>query len=174
MRGIPPRSFVLAEYLPGRDFMVQCLFKRGKPIIAKMFNRLSYHTLNAVPSGVSSTAAVSKMVYEPRIMQMCIEAMLALDPNASCVFFADVKENAEGDACITEINAGRFSNLPTIQDLQARDSVCLTYLHAAFDEALPEKDLSSYAQECYIMRALDTPPVVLNVNELFAGFEDVR
>jgi hypothetical protein len=38
-------------------------------------------------------------------MQMCIEAMLALDPGASCVFFADVKENAAGDACITEINA---------------------------------------------------------------------
>jgi carbamoylphosphate synthase large subunit len=174
MRGIPPRSFVLAEYLPGRDFVVQCLFKRGKPIIAKMFQRLSYLTLNAVASGVSSTAALSKMVYEPRIMQMCIEAMLALDPDASCVFFADVKENAKGEACITEINPGRFSNLPTIQDSEAQDSMCLTYLHAAFDEALPEKDLSTYVQQCYVMRRVDGLPVVLNVSELFEGFTDFR
>src|SRR6185503_15067270 len=106
--------------------------------------------------------------------QMCIEAMLALDPEASCVFFADVKENASGTACITEINPGRFSNMPTIQDLGAPDSMCATYLRAAFDEALPEKDFAGYAQDCYVMRMLDAAPVVLNVDDLFKGFEDAR
>jgi hypothetical protein len=174
MRGVPPGSFTLSEYLPGRDLMVQCLFKNGKAIIAKMFERLSYHTTNGTPSGVSSIAGVSKMVFEPGVVQTCIKAMLALDPRASCVFFADLKENAAGEACFTEINAGRFSNMPTIHDLTARDSMCRTYVYAAFNESIRMHKGWGYAEDCYVMRERDALPVVLRAGDLFEGFDDAR
>jgi hypothetical protein len=174
VRGIPPGAFILSEYLPGRDLMVQCLFKRGKPLLAKAFKRLTYQTLNVSPSGVSSIAGVSKMIHEPELIELCIEAMLALDPEASCMFFADLKENANGEACFTEINAGRFSNMPTIHDLTGRWSMCSAYIRAAFDDALEAYEPLSCTDDCYVLRDRDALPVVLSAGELFDGFEDAR
>ena len=174
MRGLPKGSFTLSEYLPGRDFIVQCLFKNGTPLMTKMFERLSYHTLNAVPSGVSSTSAVAKMVLEPAIIEMCIKAMLALDPRASGVFFADLKENTVGDACITEINAGRFSNLPVIQDLVSTYNMSLAYVRAAFDEQIKHCHPYGHAEDCYVMRGLDELPVVFQASALLKDIKDAR
>ena len=174
MRGMKPASFTLSEYPPGRDFMVQCLLKNGTPIAAKMFERLSYHGAEAAPSGTSSSAAISKMVFESRVVQTAINAMLAVEPEASCVFFADLKENTAGVACITEINAGRFSNMPTIHDSTGRRNMCLAYVHAAFDEPIEAHERFGYVEDCYVMRERDMLPVVLNKNDLFDGFEDAR
>lgn len=174
VRGLPAGSFTISEYLPGRDLMVQCLFKNGIPVMAKMFERLSYHTLNAVPSGVSSMAAIAKMVFEPAVLQSCIRAMVALDPAASCIYFADLKENRDGQACITEINAGRFSNLPAIHDQSGQDNMCLAYVLCAFDEAVEFQQPCGRAEDCYVLRGVDSLPVVLHGRELFKGFKDAR
>jgi carbamoyl-phosphate synthase large subunit len=51
MRGVPPGMFTLAEYLPGRDITVQCVFRRGKLYITKMLHRLAYNVIGGAQAG---------------------------------------------------------------------------------------------------------------------------
>ncbi len=51
MRRVPVTSFTLSEYLPGRDFACQSLWKDGDLILIKTVERLSYFWGWARPSG---------------------------------------------------------------------------------------------------------------------------
>jgi carbamoyl-phosphate synthase large subunit len=108
-------------------------------------------------------------VYLPHVIEMVIGAMLALDSHASCVYFADLKENDAGVACITEINAGRFSNMPTAHDALVGDSMCSAYVRAAFDEPVEPQAPLGRAEECYVMRGRDDVPIAIYPDDLLEG-----
>ena len=171
VRGVTPGLFILSEYLPGSDFTVQCLLRKGMVLMTKMYERLEYHVVGGTPSGVSSSAALARMVYEPAILDVCVRAVLAVAPKGSGVFFVDVKENSTKVPCITEINAGRFANVPTIHDAIAEDNMAAAYVRSAFDEPMEIQPPREYPESVYVTRALDTLPAVMRANDLF---EDVR
>jgi carbamoyl-phosphate synthase large subunit len=174
MRDVPAGSFTLSEYLPGRDYCVQSLWKKGKLVLTKMHERLSYYVAGSSASGVSSTAAVAKTALEPRIVRMCARAIRAIDQKASGVFFLDIKENDAGKPCITEINAGRFANVSTIHDLAGKHNMAATYVRLALGEPVNIRNPYEPAGDCYVMRALDTLPAIFQASEFFEGIEDAR
>ncbi len=174
MRGIPKNSFTLSEYLPGRDFCVQSLWKEGTLVLAKMHERLSYYVAGSSASGVSSTAALAKMTLAPRIARMCARAIRAIDPKASGVFFVDVKESDGGKPCITEINAGRFANVSTIHDLAGKYNMAATYVRLALGEPVALRETYEPAGDCYVMRDLDALPVIFRAGDLPTGVKDLR
>ena len=47
-------------------------------------------------SGVSSTPSLAKTVHDQRVVDLCIEAIRAIDDNATGVFAVDLKEKLEG------------------------------------------------------------------------------
>ena len=151
MRGVPPGMFTLAEYLPGRDITVQCIFKGGRLYIAKMLHRLAYNVIGGAPSGISSTASLGKMIHEPAIVRLCVRAVTAVDPKANGAFSVDLRENAAGKPCITEINAGRFANGPVVHDLAGEPSTVLTYVRLALGQRTKIIRGRAYADENFIM-----------------------
>ena len=173
MRGIPERSFTLSEYLPGRDFCVQCLWKEGTLILTKMAERLSYID-GGSPSGVSSTPALAKTVFEPRVIKVCEKAIRALDSKASGVFFIDIKEDAEGKPCITEINAGRFATITNIHDLAGKYNMAVTYVRLALGDPVELREASDFAEDFYLVRSIDTLPAIVQASELFEGIEQTN
>ncbi len=168
MRGVPRGAFTVSEYLPGRDITVQCLFRDGQLLRAKMYERLSYHVSGGAPSGVSSTAALAKMLFEAPLLEIAVKAIRALDAKASSIYFVDLKENGQGHAFITEINAGRFANVPTIHDVIDADNMSVAYVRAAFGEPMSFRQPAP-SEDCYVLRALDSPPAVLSAPELAEG-----
>jgi glutathione synthase/RimK-type ligase-like ATP-grasp enzyme len=174
MCGVATGSFTLSEYLPGRDFCVQCLWHEGTLLMAKMHERLGYYVAGGGPSSVSSTAAFARTVFEPRIIKLCQKAIRVLDRKASGVFFVDLKENDAGAACITEINAGRFANVPTIHDQTGKPNMALAYVRLALGEAPPKRVAQDNAEECYVLRDLDTVPAVFPVSRLSDDIRDAR
>jgi glutathione synthase/RimK-type ligase-like ATP-grasp enzyme len=126
MRGVPARDFTLAEYLPGRDFACLMVWKDGRLVLAKTCERLSYFFAGSQPSGRSSMAALSKTVHEPRVVELCVRAIRALDPRASGVFSIDLKGDAAGEPRITEINAGRLIAQATLLDRAGKHNLTLT------------------------------------------------
>jgi hypothetical protein len=163
----------LSEFLPGRDLTVQCLFRSGVPLMSKAHEKLSYHILAGVPSGVSSTASLAKIIHEPNVLRVSIEAIRALDRGASGVFFVDLKEDRYGEPRITEINAGRFANVPTIHDAYGGDNMVHMYVRCAFGEPVESVDTRAHEGD-YVLRSLDMSPVVLRGAELFDGIQDLR
>jgi carbamoylphosphate synthase large subunit len=171
MRGIPVGSFTLSEYLPGRDFCVQCLWRNGTLVLAKMAERISYIDTGS-PSGVSSMAALAKTIFEPRAMKICVKAIRALDPKASGAFFVDMKENEKGIACITEINAGRFASMTNLHDLAGRHNMASLYVRLGMGGRVKLPSPYDFAEDYYVVRSVDTLPAVIHADRLFEGIED--
>lgn len=105
MRGIPASDFTVSEHLPRRDFGCQSLWKNGRLVLIKTFERLSYIVRGSEASRVSSLAALTKTVFEPRVVEASTAAISRVDRRASGAYCVDLKEDARGVPCVTEINA---------------------------------------------------------------------
>jgi hypothetical protein len=174
MRGVPPDAFTLAEYLPGREFACQTLWREGRLVLAKTFERLSYFGGDGQPSGVSSVASLAKSVAEPRIVEVTAAAVRALDARTSGLFCLDLKENAAGIPCVTEINVGRFSLSTGLYDLIGKHNMAGVYLRLALGEAVDLGEPYDAAPDHYLVRDVDTLPAVVHADELFVGITDLR
>lgn len=174
MRGIDPSAFTLSEYLPGRDFGCQSLWRDGRLILLKVFERLAYVSVGGNPSGVSSAAALARTVRDPRVAETCVAAVRAIDRTASGVFGIDLKENAAGVPCVTEINAGRFLAGTNLLDLSGRHNMAVTYVRLALGGRVHIDDPFEAAEDRYMVRSLDTRPGVFTTGELFASIRDAR
>jgi len=171
MRAVPPGSFTLAEYLPGRDFCVQCLWRNGRLVLAKMAERITYLPTGS-PSGVSSMPALAKTAYDRRVVAVCARAIRTLDPRASGVYFVDVKESADGRPCITEINAGRFATMTNIHDLAGKHNMAATFVRLALGKRVRIPEARDFADGYYLVRSVDTLPALIRKEELFEGISE--
>jgi hypothetical protein len=177
MRGVPARLFTLSEYLPGRDFNLQCLWHEGTPVLVKMCERLSYFVTGNVPSGVSSTPAVARTVLDRRVVDVCLRAIRVVDDRATGLFNVDVKENAHGAPCVTEINAGRFAMITNIYDLTGRHNMASAYVRLAMGgtaDRLPADEVIDVVEDHYLVRDLDTTPGIFHADAFFDGVHDAR
>jgi len=174
MRGVSATAFVLSEYLPGRDFACQSLWKDGTLVLIKTTERVSYVGAGNAPSGTSSVASIHKTVYEPQVAKASAAAVRVLDENVTGAFSVDLKEDTLGRPCITEINAGRFLSGTTIFDLTGKHNMALTYVRLALGDAADIRDPYDAAEDYYMVRDLDTSPDIVHAEELFEGIEDAR
>ncbi|HKZ08870.1 MAG TPA: hypothetical protein VJU81_25605 [Methylomirabilota bacterium] len=174
MRGVPPAAFTLSEYLPGRDFSAHSLWRDGRPLVTKTTERLSYFVAGGSPSGVSSVSALSKTGQHPEVAAVCVAAVRAVDPRATGVFNLDLKENAAGVPCVTEINAGRFSSGPGPFDLTGKHHLSGLYVRLALGEPIELDGEYDAVDDVYALRDLDTEPGLFHADRLFEGIEDAR
>ena len=174
MRGVPASAFTIAEYLPGRDFACQSLWKDGELVLVKTVERLSYFGGGSQPSGASSIAALAKTVIEPRVVDACVAAVRTLGRRVTGAFSVDLKENARGVPCITEINAGRFITMLNFFDLTGKHNMTLTYVRLALDEPPEVSEPYDATEDHYFVRDVDALPGIFHADELFEGIRDAR
>jgi carbamoyl-phosphate synthase large subunit len=171
MRGVRAGAFTLSEYLPGRDFSCQSLWREGTLILTKTFERL-------VPFGgapdTSSVASLAKTVKEPRVAEVCAAAVRAVDRRASGIYCFDVRQDARGVPCVTEINAGRFSMSTNLYDLVGRHNMALTYVRLALGQPLNVRGEYDSTEGYYMVRNLDALAGIFHADELADGIEDAR
>jgi carbamoyl-phosphate synthase large subunit len=172
-RGVPVAAFTLCEYLPGRDFLCQSLWKAGRLVLARTYERLSYFDGGNRASGMSSFSALAKTVVEPRVLEVCRRAVQTLDPGADGLFSVDLKVDSRDVPCITEINAGRFFIGMTAFDLVCKHNMAATYVRLALGEPVDLREEYDVAEDYYLVRDLDTLPGVFHADELFEGIEDL-
>jgi len=174
MRGVPASSFILSEYLPGRDFSCQAIWKSGALVLVKTCERLSYFGGGGNPSGTSSISQLAKTILAPEVVAVCTAAIRAIDPRASGTFNFDLRENARGVPCLTEINAGRFPSGTNIFDLTGRVNLAATFVRVALDEPVKLRETYDAAEGYYSVRDLDTLTGVFHADELFDKIVDAR
>jgi hypothetical protein len=174
MRNVPVNAFTLSEYLPGRDFGCQSIWKDGTLILVKTYERLSYLGMGGNPGQLSSVATLARTVSEPGVVDICTRALRALDPRASGVFSVDLKENADGVPCVTDVNAGRFSSATAVYDLTGKHNMALTYVRLALGDPVELRNEYDVAEDYYVLRDIDMPPMVFHADNFFEGIEEVR
>ena len=171
MRSVQVGWFTLSEYLPGRDFSCQSLWREGALVLTKTFERLAPFGASL---GASPVAALMKTVNEPRVASVCTAAIRAVDPHASGVYCFDVREDVRGVPCVTEINAGRFSMSTNLYDLVGAHNMATTYLRVALGERPNVHDEYDAAEGYYMVRTLDMPAAIFHADAFADGIEDAR
>ena len=107
-RGLSYDDFMVGEFLPGREFAFQSLWRNGELVTSQARERLEYLYGHLTPSGQTSTPSVARTVRRGDVNETAAAAVRAVDADANGVFCVDLKEDADGRPCVTEINAGRF------------------------------------------------------------------
>jgi len=171
MRGVSAGAFTLSEYLPGRDFSCQSLWLDGTLVLTKTFERLA--PFDGSP-GTSPVAALSKTVEEPRVAAVCAAAVRAVDRRASGIYCFDVREDARGTPCVTEINAGRFGMSTNLYDLVGRHNMALSYVRLALGQPVNVRSVYEPTPDYYMVRNLDMLAAIFHADELVVGIDDAR
>jgi hypothetical protein len=169
LRGVPPSAFMLAEHLPGRDFLCQMLWLEGRLVLVKTFERISYFGGENSPSGVSSLSSLAKTVVDERVVDVSVRAVRALDGAVSGAFSIDLKENSRGVPCITEINAGRFFIGMTAFDGVGNHNMSACFVRLALGQSVHIDDPYDCPPDHYLVRDLDTPPGVYHADDILGA-----
>lgn len=165
MRGVPVAAFLLSEFLPGRDFGCQSVWRDGELVLIKTYERLSYLGMGSQPSRVSSVAGLAKTVFEPKVVDTCVRAIKLLDARASGVFSVDLKEDVRGIPCITEIGVGRFTSSTNIFDMVGKHNMARTFVQLARGLKVKIEDSYEASPDWYMMRDLDSAPRIFHASQ---------
>ena len=168
VREVPPAAFMVAEFLPGRDFFCQSLWAHGRLVLVKTCERVSYFGGENSPSGGSSLYALAKTVREPAVVDVSLRAIRALARRPHGTFSVDLRENVAGVPCVTEINAGRLvMGMTTIAAIGAHN-LAAAYVRVARGERLAIAEPYDCPPDYYIVRDVDAPPGVFHADEVLA------
>jgi len=160
-KGLTYEDFMACEFLPGKEFAFQSIWKDGELVTSMARQRLEYLFGSLMPSGQSSSPSVAKTIHRDDVNDIATKAVLAIDKKASGVFCVDLKENVDGIPCVTEINAGRFF---TTSNFFAKIGVNMPYIYVklAYEKKVP--DLSKYnaaPEGLYWIRSVDRDPILV-------------
>jgi carbamoyl-phosphate synthase large subunit len=137
MKGVSYEDFMITEFLPGKEFAFQSIWKDGELITSMARQRMEYFYGHLTPSGQTSTPSVAVTVHRKDVNEIGTMAVKAVDKNASGIFCVDMKENKEDVPCVTEINAGRFFTTSNFF-ARAGSNMPYYYIKLAFGEKIPK------------------------------------
>jgi hypothetical protein len=169
LRGVKVSDFMLSEYLPGRHFIVQSVWRDGLLLLAQATEVLSYFAAGNNPSGVFSLSSLAKTVVAPEALQVTLRAVKAIEKRPSGTFFTELKEAAGGVPCITEINAGRFPSGVTALLALGKHNMVAVFVLAALGEPVTIDDPYGSSEDHYLVRDIDAVPGVYSATELSDG-----
>lgn len=165
LRGMSPTDFVVAPFLPGRDFCVSVLFQNGELSVGKVYERLAYYTEDVSLSMMGSTPKTSQTVAERPPVDATVEAVRgvckAFDTVPHGLYQADLKCDADGIPFVTEINIGRFPMTSPQFDRVGKHSQLDLYVKLAQDANAPlPRDVYDFDPGWVFLRGVDLPLVI--------------
>jgi carbamoylphosphate synthase large subunit len=169
LRGVKVSDFTLGEYLPGRHFVVQSIWRNGNLLHAQSIEVLSYFAAGNNPSGTFSLSCLAKTVLAPAAIDVALKAVKALEKRPSGAFFVELKETADGVPAITEINAGRFPSGVTALLAAGKDNMVEVFARSAVGDAVATVEVRGPLPEYYLVRDIDAVPRVFSAKELLEG-----
>ncbi|MCA9523214.1 MAG: hypothetical protein KC609_19695 [Myxococcales bacterium] len=154
-------KMIASEYLAGRNLTWSGLFDQGRLVASQSRERLEYVLPHVSPSGITGAPAVSRTIASGALQQTGLTAVSALAPEPHGIFFVDFKENDDGVALVTEINAGRFgTTIHFYSEAGFNFPYALVQLaYGEWSETTPRID--PIAPNTYWIRTLDCGPVLL-------------
>jgi carbamoyl-phosphate synthase large subunit len=168
LQGIRVSNFTLGEYLPGRHFIVQGLWRAGDLLRTETMEVLSYFAAGNNPSAVFSLSNLAKTIVAPQALEIALDAVNAIEQKPSGTFIVELKERIDGTPCITEINAGRFPAGVTALLAGGGDNMVEMFARAALGEVERPADPNRPKAERYLVRDIDALPMALSPADLVA------
>jgi biotin carboxylase len=155
MRGLRYGDFMASQFLPGREFAFQSLWRDGELVTSAARERVVHLFGHVTPSGQTSTPSVARTVHRRDVNEIAVRSIRALDPEPNGVYCVDLREDEDGHPLVTEVNAGRFFTTSNFL-AEAGANMPYHYLRLALGEeieALPRLDAA--AAGLYWVRMVD-------------------
>lgn len=161
MKNLSPQDFMLAEYLPGKEFAFQSLWRDGKLVTSMARERLEYLFGSIMPSGQSSSPSIARTIHREDVNQVASKAVQAIDARPHGVYCVDLKENQKGVPCVTEINIGRFFTTSNFFSA-AGSNMPDYYVRMALGENVSDlPPFNAVAADLYWIRGVDRLPTLI-------------
>lgn len=162
-RGISKRKFMLSEFLPGKEYAFQSIWKEGILITSQARERVEYLFGSIMPSGQSSTPSIAKTVHKKSVNEIACKAILAIDPNPNGIYSVDLKENKKNTPCVTEINAGRFFTTSYFYTA-AGVNMPYQYMQLLLGKKIKAQQYNAVNKDLYWVRIIDSPGTLISKN----------
>jgi carbamoyl-phosphate synthase large subunit len=162
-------DFIISEFLPGRDYAFQSVWKDGRMVVGKMIERLSYFFGRNMLSGMSSSPSIARTLLDRKTFEeVILKAIHGICDHPHGNFNLDLKGRADGTMCVTELNIGRFCMITPIFDRTGRYNTAEMHVRCALGLDVQVDDPLDYEDGCYLIRELDTLPTILRGDEFKA------
>lgn len=158
-------DFMAQAYLPGLEYAFQSLWYEGRLVTSAARERLEFVFPQHAPSGVTSSPVVARSVHDPDVNRAASAAVLALDQRPHGVHGVDLKCDADGRPCPTEINAGRFFTTSLFL-AEAGCNMPYHYVRLGLGRPLPEPPrYDAIPADLYWIRHIDCGQVLVREGE---------
>lgn len=107
-KGVPVTELIMQELLPGRNIAWDSVWRQGRLITSYCRERLEYPFKHISPSGVTGTPSVARTLHDRKINKLAEKAVRAIAKSPDGVFSVDLKDNSDGEPCVTEVDSGKF------------------------------------------------------------------
>ena len=151
-----------SEYLPGRNYSCELVYRAGELLGHFTKERLSYRVGSVDPlvNGIGSSA-VSRCISSSRIVDIAKDAVERVSKHCDTVpngvYSADFKENEDGQPKVTEINAGRFLTASYVYFYSTGYNLPLLMVKKFFTEPY---EIGAYPEGVGVIRQTDSMPYV--------------
>ena len=165
MRGMSWSDFMIEEFLPGKDYALQSVWKDGELQVCKMIQRLEYVHMKNTLSGSSSSPTVALTLKNDEVIATALRAVKILSeltdgkPNGN--YSMDFKEDKNGVPFITEINIGRFCMITPIFDFTGKINTAGMHVACALGLETIKHNPIDIEEGVYLVRGLDMEPKVV-------------
>ncbi|MFN3754460.1 hypothetical protein [Flavobacterium sp.] len=162
-------EFTVSEFLTGRHLANQMLYLNGKLIKNAGLHCAEYVMADIAPSKVTGNTSYGKFINEDNLLEFCEEVMNFIqaetDVKAHGVYSFDLKEDAEGNLKVTEINIRHMA----YTGIMAQVGFDLVSDTIKFLLGKPEEITEGryyYDSDYIFLRDVDVAPIVMKESEL--------
>jgi len=160
-------EFTAAEYLSPQSITWQSIWHNGELIVAQTRKRLYWELAKISPSGITGATGGAVTVSDPKVDEIALKAIYAIDNNPHGIFSVDMTYDKNNIPNPTEINIGRFF---TTHEFFTRAGLNMPYifLKLAFNEPYPEpaRKINPLPEGLVWIRGMDFLPILTTVKEI--------
>lgn len=158
-------QFQLSQFLPGRNLGCFCLFKDGVLVKMAQAQRIEYIMAKVAVSGITGNTSKGKLLNEDKIKNVALKALHILcektGEKMTGLVVADMKEDADGNPIITEINIRHvaFSSSFAMAGQNIAEAQALLALNR--DSEIPGEVEVKFPKENLLLRDVDGAPIYI-------------
>lgn len=162
-------SFMVSEFLPGRNFACHLLYLEGKLLKVGVYERLAYFMGRIAPSGISGNISRGRLLNDTRIVDVSKSAVETICRQTNEVMqglvAVDLRENSHGEPMITEINLRHVACTSAFAAAGNNLAEAQVFATLGMPERTGELD-PHYPPGNYILRDIDGPALWVSGLEL--------
>jgi len=170
-------EFIAQENLPGKNIAFHSIWKDGALVTSMARERVEYIYSYLAPSGVTGTPAIQRTVHDEAVNKVGTDAVLSIDSKFTGIASVDMKGNAAGMPCVTEINPGRmfttsffFSYASKIIRKDYFANIPYLAVKLGYKETIPEMPkYNCLPADVYWIRHMDAPARLVKDNKVLGA-----